>query len=167
MDEWPNPKAMPWPEALRRRAALRAGGTPLVLTNGCFDLLHPGHLFFLQRARALGGALWVALNSDESVRALKGPRRPVLSEQWRAHALAALACVDGVFVFRTPRLDAEIAALRPERYAKAGDYRLETLDAGERAALQAAGTEIHFLPFLPGFSTTALIESLAQAGGTA
>jgi len=118
----------------------------------------------LQKARALGDALFIALNADASVRALKGPSRPVQSEAQRAYALAALACVDAVFVFPTPRLDAEIRALQPDVYCKAGDYALDKLDPGERAALEKAGTKIEFLPFLPGFSTTNLIAKIKAAG---
>src|SRR3954463_2636577 len=113
---------------MAQRVALRAAGQKIVLTNGVFDLLHTGHLYYLQKARALGDALFVALNGDVSVRALKGPLRPVQSEEQRAYALAALACVDAVVVFHTPRLDAEIYALEPDIYCKAGDYTLEKLD---------------------------------------
>ena len=159
-----NPKLFSLEGAVARREALRAAGKRVVLTNGVFDLLHTGHLFYLQQARALGDALFIALNADASVRALKGPLRPVQSEEQRAYALGALAGVDAVLVFRTPRLDAEIRALRPDVYTKAGDYTLEKLDAGERAALEAVGAEIKFMPFLPGFSTTNLIAKIRAAG---
>src|SRR5690606_16208333 len=98
---------------------LRKQGRRLVLTNGVFDLLHTGHLHYLQQARALGDALFVALNSDASVRALKGPLRPVQSEEQRAYALAATWFVDGIVIFREPRLTAEIRALAPDVYCKA------------------------------------------------
>lgn len=136
----------------------------VVLTNGVFDLLHTGHLYYLQKARALGDALFVALNGDASVRAIKGPRRPVQDELQRAYALAALACVDAIVIFGTPRLTAEIRALRPDVYCKAGDYSAETLDAGEREALRDVGARIEFLPFLTGFSTTNLIAKIRAAG---
>ena len=154
-------------QAVAAREKLRAEGRRLVLANGVFDLLHTGHLYFLRKARALGGedgALFVALNSDASVRALKGPLRPVQSGEQRAYALAATWFVDGVFVFHEPRLVAEIMALKPDVYAKAGDYSLDKLDAGERAALQGAGARIEFMPFLPGFSTTGLIAKIKAAG---
>ena len=125
-----NPKLFGLIEAVAKRDALRAAGRRVVLTNGVFDLLHTGHLYYLQQARACGDALFIALNADASVRALKGPARPVQSEEQRAYALAALACVDAVLIFRTPRLDAEIRSLRPDVYTKAGDYTLEKLDAG-------------------------------------
>ena len=147
-----NPKLFPsLAAAVERRAALKAQRKKLVVTNGCFD------------AAKLGDELWIGLNAAESVRALKGPTRPVQGDDERAFTLAALECVAGIFLFRTPRLDAEIRALAPDVYAKAGDYTLETLDAAERAALLDAGTEIRFLPFLPGFSTTSLIAKIAAA----
>ncbi len=159
-----NPKLLNLPSAVARREELRATGGKIVLTNGVFDLLHTGHLYYLQKARALGDALFIALNADTSVRALKGPLRPVQSEEQRAYALAALACVDAVFVFNTPRLEAEIRALGPDVYCKAGDYTLEKLDPDERAALESVGARIEFLPFLAGFSTTALIAKIKAAG---
>lgn len=160
----PNPKLLTLAAVMARRAALRSAGQKLVLTNGVFDLLHTGHLYYLQQARAQGDALCIALNADASVRALKGPLRPVQSETQRAYALGALVCVDAVFIFDTPRLDAEIRALAPDVYCKAGDYTLEKLDPSERAALESVGARIEFMPFLPGFSTTALIERIKAAG---
>ena len=159
-----NPKLLLLPAAIARREELRAAGRRVVLTNGVFDLLHTGHIYYLQQARELGDALIVALNSDASVRALKGPARPVQSEVQRAYALGALSCVDGIVIFREPRLTAEIRALRPDVYCKAGDYTLEKLDPNERAALQEAGARIRFMPFLPGVSTTQLIARIKAAG---
>jgi rfaE bifunctional protein nucleotidyltransferase chain/domain len=149
-----------------RRALARRGGA-FVLTNGVFDLLHQGHTSYLNAARRLAGKegmLFVALNSDASVRRLKGPRRPIMDEKARAFALAQLRSVDGVVIFRGKRLVREIAALRPDVYCKAGDYTLGTLDPSERAALEAAGAKVVFLPFLPGFSTTRLIRRIKAAG---
>jgi len=162
-----NPKLFSLEQAVAAREKFRAEGRKLVLTNGVFDLLHTGHLYYLQQARALGGergALFIALNSDASVKALKGPLRPVQNEEQRAYALAATWFVDGVVVFREPRLTKEILALKPDVYAKAGDYTLEKLDAGERGALEKAGARIEFLPFLEGFSTTRLIARIRAAG---
>ncbi|MEO7318076.1 MAG: adenylyltransferase/cytidyltransferase family protein [Chthoniobacteraceae bacterium] len=144
------------------RAALEAQGRRLVFTNGCFDLLHVGHVRYLQEARALGDALLVALNGDESVRALKGPTRPINNEQDRAEVLASLACVDFVTLFHTPRVTEVIRAVRPHIYAKGGDYTVDSLDPGERAALLEAGTEIRILPLVPGKSTSATIERSKQ-----
>ncbi len=159
-----NPKLQALPAAVRWRDQQRVAGRRVVLTNGVFDLLHTGHLYYLKKARALGDALMIALNSDASVRMLKGPARPVQTEEQRAYALGALACVDAVVVFREPRLTAEIRALRPDVYCKAGDYTLEKLNQEERGALEAIGARIEFLPFLPGFSTTTLIARIKAAG---
>jgi rfaE bifunctional protein nucleotidyltransferase chain/domain len=151
-------------QAVAWRERLRSSGQRVVLTNGVFDLLHTGHLYYLQQARALGDALIIALNADESVRALKGPTRPIQTEEQRAYALGALSCVDAITVFRVPRLTAEIRALQPDVYTKAGDYTLEKLDPDERRELEAAGAAIRFMPFLPGFSTTSLIARIKAAG---
>jgi rfaE bifunctional protein nucleotidyltransferase chain/domain len=157
--------------SLRRAVAIRRGlsgaGARFVLTNGVFDLLHPGHTSYLEAARRLAGKrgmLFVALNSDSSVRDLKGPLRPIMDESSRARMLAQLRSVDGVVIFRGKRLAREIAALKPDIYCKAGDYTLATLDPTERAALEKAGSKVVFLPFLRGFSTTKLIERIARAG---
>ncbi|HEY5793323.1 MAG TPA: adenylyltransferase/cytidyltransferase family protein [Chthoniobacterales bacterium] len=142
-------------------AKLRAEGRRVVLTNGCFDLLHVGHLRYLEAARALGDRLVVAVNSDESVRALKGPARPINPEGDRAEILSALKCVDYVTIFRTERVTGVIHLLEPDVYAKGGDYTIETLNAEERAALEKCGAAIEILPLVPGKSTTALIEKIA------
>uniref|UniRef100_UPI00404974C4 adenylyltransferase/cytidyltransferase family protein n=1 Tax=Cephaloticoccus sp. TaxID=1985742 RepID=UPI00404974C4 len=160
-----NPKLLSLEDAVAAREHLRANGKALVLTNGVFDLLHTGHLYYLRKARALGGALYVAINGDKSVRGLKGPSRPVQSEIERAYGLAACEFIDGIVVFHTPRLDNEIVQLRPDVYSKAGDYTLETLDPTERAALEKIGARIEFMPFLEGFSTTKLIARIQAAGG--
>lgn len=161
------PRLVPLGRAVAiRRAVARAGGT-FVLTNGVFDLLHPGHASYLEKARRLAGpdgTLFVALNSDRSVRQLKGPHRPILDERSRAYTLAQLRSVDGIVIFRGKRLSREIAALKPDVYCKAGDYTLATLDPSERAALEAAGSRIVFLPFLRGFSTTRLVRRIGAAG---
>ena len=139
------------------RDAFEQRGQRLVFTNGCFDLLHVGHVRYLQAARRLGDALAVGLNGDASVRALKGPGRPLNSEGDRAEVLLALACVDFVTVFAEPRATGLLAAVRPQVYVKGGDYTLETLHAEERAALLAAGAEIRFVPLVPDRSTTRLV----------
>lgn len=151
-------------ELALERSRLAGLGKRLVFTNGCFDLLHVGHVRYLQAARELGDALVVALNGDESVRALKGPTRPVNGEEDRAEVLAALACVDYVTVFHTPRVTDVIREVRPHLYAKGGDYTPDSLDPGEVGALREAGSEIRILPLVPGKSTTA---TLAKAGNSA
>lgn len=138
-------------------------GKRVVLTNGVFDLLHRGHLEYLAASAAMGDALLVAVNSDASVRILKGAGRPLNREADRAYAVASLRVVDAAFIFEGPRLAGEIRRLKPDVYTKAGDYTLETLDATERAALEDVGAEIRFMPFLEGRSTTDLIER--GAGG--
>jgi len=156
----PNPKLFASLEAaVAARESLRTAGKRVVLTNGVFDLLHTGHLYYLEKARG-----FIALNGDASVRQLKGPLRPVQAEEHRAYALAATWFVDGIVVFQNKRLTAEILALKPDVYCKAGDYTLEKLDPDERAALEKCGTEIRFLSFLPGFSTTNLIAKIKAAG---
>jgi rfaE bifunctional protein nucleotidyltransferase chain/domain len=147
-------------QAVSRRNDLRREGKNLVLTNGCFDLLHAGHLFLLDKTSALADELWVAVNSDASVRSLKGPNRPLQGERERAFALLCLEFVDVVLLFNGMRLDEEIRALSPDAYAKGGDYTLDTMDAVERAELEAVGAEIHFVPFLEDYGTTDLIRRI-------
>ncbi len=159
-----NPKLFSLEAATTLREQMRSEGKKVVLTNGVFDLLHAGHLYYLQQARALGDALFIALNSDASVRELKGPLRPIQSEEHRAYALGATWFVDGVIIFREKRLTNEILALKPDVYCKAGDYTLEKLDPTERGALEQVGAQISFVPFLEGFSTTALIGKIKAAG---
>jgi len=150
-------------DLIERRSALRAEGKTMVLTNGCFDLLHPGHISYLNEAAKLGDELWIGINSDASVRELKGSARPVLGERERAFALRSLCSVAEVFVFQNPRLTEGILLLSPDVYAKAGDYTLETLNPEERNALEKIGASISFLPFLEGFSTTELIRRIKEA----
>ncbi len=140
---------------------LRSENRRLVLTNGCFDLLHVGHVDYLERARDLGDALAIAVNADASVRALKGPSRPINCAEDRARVLSALRVVDYVTIFETPRATPVIRAVRPALYAKGGDYTVDSLDAEERAALREAGVEIRILPLVPGRSTTATLRRAA------
>ena len=146
----------------KRCEELRAGGKKVVATNGCFDLLHVGHVRYLQAARALGDFLAVGLNSDDSVRELKGIGRPITSENDRAELLAALQCIDLVTVFPQIRATQFIAAVRPAIYVKGGDYRAETLDEEERAVLKEIGAEIRLIPFEAGYSTSRLIEQICK-----
>jgi D-glycero-beta-D-manno-heptose 1-phosphate adenylyltransferase len=146
----------------KRCEELRAGGKKVVATNGCFDLLHVGHVRYLQAARALGDFLAVGLNSDDSVSQLKGIGRPITSENDRAELLAALQCVDLVTVFPQIRATQFIAAVRPAIYVKGGDYRAETLDEEERAVLKEIGAEIRLIPFEAGYSTSRLIEQICK-----
>ncbi|MFN0079772.1 MAG: phosphoribosylglycinamide formyltransferase [Prosthecobacter sp.] len=144
----------------RLRADLEQQGRKLVFTNGCFDLLHAGHVRYLEQARALGDALVVALNSDQSVRTLKGPDRPLNCENDRAEVLSALRAVDAVVVFEDERATTLIEAIRPHVYAKGGDYTVASLNREERTALEKAGTEIRILPLVSGKSTTSTINKM-------
>ena len=146
-----------------QRDLLDQQGKRLVFTNGCFDLLHVGHVRYLQGARRLGDMLSVGLNADASVRALKGTGRPLNNEADRAEVLAALACVDYVVVFAEPRATRLLSEIRPHVYVKGGDYRLDTLNPEERTMLKWAGSRIEFVPMVPGRSTTRLIERMQES----
>jgi len=150
-------------ELAQRARELRGAGKKLVVTNGCFDLLHLGHVRYLQAARKLGDALAVGLNGDRSVSKLKGNGRPINNESDRAEILAALSCVDFVSVFPEMRATRFIRAAQPAIYAKGGDYTSESLNPEERAALQEVGAEIRIIPFEKGYSTSFLLEQLRKA----
>ena len=134
----------------------------LVLTNGCFDLLHMGHVRYLAAARSMGDRLVVGLNSDESVRLLKGPNRPITPQSDRAEILSALRSVDDVVIFIAERATSLIRALRPDVYVKGGDYTLETLDSTEVAALREVGSVIELVPMISGKSTTRILQALRE-----
>ena len=142
------------------RDEMENSGRQLVFTNGCFDLLHAGHVRYLQQARQLGHALAVGLNNDDSVRGLKGEGRPLNPEDDRAEVLAALGCVDYVVIFEGKRATNLLQAVRPHLYAKGGDYTPDSLDKDERQVLDAAGSEIRILPLVPGRSTTAVVQRM-------
>ncbi len=134
--------------------ARRAQGELLVTTNGVFDLLHVGHVRYLKQARALGGLLIVGVNSDACTRRLKGPTRPLVTEDERMEVLAALSCVDYVTLFDEPTPVAWLTAVLPDIHAKGGDYDVETMP--ETALVRAHGGQVVTLPFVPGRSTTNL-----------
>src|SRR2546423_1218639 len=158
-------KILPAEQARALGQERREKGRKLVFTNGCFDLLHVGHVRYLQAARALGDALLVAINGDESVRELKGAGRPLNRAEDRAEVIAALECVDHVVIFPGVRATQLLEAVRPSIYAKGGDYTAASLHADERAALERIGTEIRILPFAAGHSTSGLLEKVKQHGG--
>jgi D-beta-D-heptose 7-phosphate kinase/D-beta-D-heptose 1-phosphate adenosyltransferase len=141
-----------------RIAGVREAGGRVVFTNGCFDLLHPGHVSYLRTARALGDALVVGLNSDASVSRLKGPSRPIVPEEDRATVLGALESVDAVIVFDEDTPVRLLRELKPTVYVKGGDYRIGDLPEAKLAA--EIGAEVKILPFEPGYSTTALIDKI-------
>ena len=150
-------------ELSERSKQLRAAGKKTVATNGCFDLLHVGHVRYLQAARALGDLLAIGLNGDRSVRELKGKGRPVTGERDRAEVLAALQCVDLVTIFPEMRATQFIGASHPTIYVKGGDYSPETLNEEERALLKEIGAEIRFIPFEAGYSTSRLLEQICKS----
>src|SRR5678816_3480247 len=145
-------------QMLRERQRLRDAGLRLVFTNGVFDLLHVGHVRYLAHARALGDALLVAINSDRTVRELKGPNRPVFNEAERAEILAALRVVDYVVVFDDVSPRSLIAELLPDVLVKGGDYNLDEIHGREE--VEAAGGNVISLPFVEGASTTTLIDRM-------
>jgi len=149
-------------ELLNERRRLRESGKSLVFTNGVFDILHVGHVRYLKRARALGEALVVAINSDASVRNLKGPGRPLMNENERAEILAALASVDYVTIFDDLSPRSLIAELLPDVLVKGGDYTLEQIHGREE--VEAAGGRVISLPFVEGISTSEIISRMKKMG---
>jgi rfaE bifunctional protein nucleotidyltransferase chain/domain len=158
------------------RPAWREAGRTLVFTNGVFDLLHLGHVRYLQEARALGEVLVVGLNSDASVRRLKGAGRPLVPQAERAELLAALACVDYVVIFDTGTAERLVAALQPEVYVKGGDYARPAAESGapgplppkplpEAEVVRSYGGRVVLVPYLRGYSTTELIERILRNNG--
>ena len=141
-------------------AVLREAGQRIVFTNGCFDILHAGHVRYLEEAHALGDCLVLGLNTDASVRRLKGETRPVNTELDRAAVTGALAAVDYVVLFDEPTADTLIEKVRPAVYVKGGDYTRETLP--EARVVEKYGGEVHFIDLVPGRSTTKIIEKIGR-----
>jgi rfaE bifunctional protein nucleotidyltransferase chain/domain len=150
-------------EAAARRAALKERGCALVFTNGCFDILHPGHLDYLARARDLGTELFVGLNSDSSIRRLKGPGRPVNPQDARAIMLSGLSAVDGIVIFDDDTPLGLIRLLSPDVLVKGGDWAPDRMVGGAEVA--AAGGRVLSLPFLEGYSTTSIIARILALNG--
>ncbi|SRR4051812_16188038 len=144
------------------RAKFGSAGKKLVVTNGCFDLLHLGHVTYLERARREGDALLVGINSDEAVRGLKGKGRPVNDENDRSLVVAALQSVDFVTIFPDVRATEFLARAKPDIYVKGGDYTLESLNQEERAVVEKNGGQIVLIPFVPGKSTSSLLVKLSS-----
>ena len=155
-------------ELARQASEWKAAGKRVVFTNGCFDLIHLGHVRYLEEARALGDVLVVGLNSDASVRQLKGPQRPLVGQQERAELMSALRPVDHVVIFEELTADNILLELKPEIYVKGGDYSLSdaanhvTKPLPEEPTVRSYGGQIVFIPFLPGHSTTDLIRHILQ-----
>ncbi len=144
------------------RAELRKQRRKVVATNGCFDLLHIGHIRYLTEARNFGDFLWVGLNGDHSVRELKGDGRPLVPEADRAEILAALRIVDAVTIFPDVRATTFLQAARPDVYVKGGDYTVASLDQEEGKALAACNSKIEIVKLVPGRSTTSLVQKMAE-----
>src|SRR5450432_3183976 len=155
-------KIIAWVKLPEWREKFRASGKKLVVTNGCFDILHLGHVTYLETARNFGDALLVGINSDDATRQLKGAGRPVNSENDRAAVLAALESVNGVCIFTDATATKFLAAAQPDIYVKGGDYTLDTLNQDERRAVDSAGGKIVIVPFVPGKSTTSLLEKISR-----
>jgi glycerol-3-phosphate cytidylyltransferase len=152
-----NSKILTLDQLAAESGRLRSESQRVVATNGCFDILHVGHVRYLTAARKLGEVLVVGLNGDDSVRQLKGEGRPVNREQDRAEVLAALESVDYVTIFPENRATNFLRAAAPAVYAKGGDYTADTLDPGERAVLDEFGSRIEIIPFEKGYSTSELL----------
>jgi D-glycero-beta-D-manno-heptose 1-phosphate adenylyltransferase len=161
----PAAKLCGWPELLARRAEWRASGQTVVWTNGCFDLLHAGHVKSLLAARKLGDVLVVGLNSDSSVRQLKGPGRPIMLEAERAEILAAMACVDAVLIFDELTPEHALERLQPEIHCKGADYGRTGKPVPEAKIVEAYGGRVAFLPMLQGLSTTDIVEQIRKGTG--
>ena len=155
-------KLISWDELPAWRAAYRATGRKLVVTNGCFDLLHLGHVTYLESARQEGDSLLIGVNGDEGVRQLKGDGRPVNSETDRALVLAALESVQAVCIFADKTATRFLERAQPDIYVKGGDYTLATLNQDERRVVEAAGGRIVIIPFVPGKSTTGTLAKIAK-----
>ena len=155
-------KLISWDELPAWRAAYRATGRKLVVTNGCFDLLHLGHVTYLESARQEGDSLLIGVNGDEGVRQLKGDGRPVNSETDRALVLAALESVQAVCIFADKTATRFLERAQPDIYVKGGDYTLATLNQDERRVVESAGGRIVIIPFVPGKSTTGTLAKISK-----
>lgn len=142
------------------RARQRAAGRKVVATNGCFDLLHAGHVTYLEAAAGHGDLLLVGVNDDAGVRELKGPTRPLNHEADRALVLAGLASVGAVSIFHGSTATEFLRVAQPDVYVKGGDYRVETLNQEERAVVESGGGKFVFIPFLEGRSTSGLVKKM-------
>ena len=155
-------KIIPWDKLPEWCAAVRKSGRKLVVTNGVFDLLHAGHVTYLENARNHGDVLLVGITGDAFVMELKGPGRPLNPEQDRAAVLAALESVDGVCVFPDRTAMRFLSTVKPDIYVKGGDYTLDTINQEERRLMEQSGTKVIIVPGVPGKSTTGLLEKIAR-----
>jgi len=155
-------KIIAWDKLPEWRRQFRASGKKLVVTNGCFDILHLGHVTYLETARNFGDAMLVGVNGNDAARQLKGAGRPVNSENDRAAVLAALESVNGVCIFAETTATKFLSTAQPDIYVKGGDYTLDTLNQDERRAVESAGGKIVIVPFVPGKSTTSLLGKISR-----
>jgi D-beta-D-heptose 7-phosphate kinase/D-beta-D-heptose 1-phosphate adenosyltransferase len=155
-------KILRWEQLPAWREELRANGRRLVVTNGCFDLLHRGHVNYLEAARNHGDVLLVGVNGDAGVRELKGPNRPINREDDRAFVLAALASVDAVCIFSERTALRFLTTAQPDIYAKGGDYTIDTINQEERRLVESFGGKVVVIAGVPGQSTTAILEKIAK-----
>ena len=158
--QWIQNKIMSHETLLHQRNAWKALGRKVVFTNGCFDILHHGHLDLIAKAADLGNILIVAINTDASVKKLKGPERPVNHEQDRAFQLASLLCVDNVTFFEDDTPEALIQLLKPDVLVKGGDYTVENIVGAE--FVMSYGGSVEIIPFVQGYSTSALIAHIKK-----
>ena len=158
----PISKQIAFSDIQARRERLRQNHQTLVFTNGCFDLLHTGHVYALEAAKKEGHILWVGVNSDASVRVLKGTMRPIYPQEARLYLLNALQCVDGLILFDGNDCAHELELVQPDVYVKSGHYTLETLNPNERRMLEKCNTRICFIPPLPNWSTTQTLERIRE-----
>jgi D-glycero-beta-D-manno-heptose 1-phosphate adenylyltransferase len=147
-------------EALIWREELKKNNKKVVVTNGCFDVIHRGHLTYLMNSRRQGDVLLLAVNSDDSVKAVKGPSRPVNNEFDRTFVLSCFPFIDAIVVFSTHNCDELLMQLKPDIYIKGADYTLETMVQSERKILESIGSEIRFLSFVEGYSSTDTIDKM-------
>ena len=159
-------KYRPLDAMITERKALAERGVSVVFSNGCFDLLHVGHVRYLAASKKLGDVLIVGINSDESTRSIKGPDRPIRTAALRAELLAELACVDYVTIFEEPSVTPALLKIHPDIYTKGGDYTLDTIDAGLRDAILEHDIRIEFPAHVPGASTTELLRRTQGDTGT-
>jgi rfaE bifunctional protein nucleotidyltransferase chain/domain len=154
-------KFLPLPDLLPRIAEWRAAGQKIVFTNGCFDILHPGHIDYLAKARGLGDKLVIGLNSDASVQRLKGPHRPIQNEEARAMLLGALEFVDAIVLFTEDTPAKLIAKVQPDTLVKGADYTVDQI-AGAKTVMHNGGSVV-LLPYLKGFSTSGIERRIREA----
>lgn len=155
-------KIVTFDQLLQLMKKVRAAGKKIAWTNGCFDIIHVGHVDYLEKSKSYADLLVVGLNSDVSVKKLKGELRPIFSQADRARVLAAIEPVDYIVIFDETSPIEYIRALQPDFYIKGGDYTIDTIDQHERRAVEAYGGRIVLLPMVPGVSTSVVVEKIKQ-----